>query len=360
MKIFLKKKNFVVMSAESLIVDLIEERKKSFFLEKALYVMSLIYRMVVFIRNSAYNMGLLKSYGSQIPVISVGNIVAGGTGKTPFVQKLVSELSQKSGEIAIITRGYHSQAESSFVLASNGNGPLVSASLCGDEAYWLASHTKASIWVGKRRIQSLQKAGRSASRMALLEDGFQHRQVKRDGEIVLLNAEDLLGKEHFLPRGYLRESPKSLARANWIVVTYLKEGFCEDAIFQKIRPFSCAPIIGLSPCFELKKELNNKRVGAFCGIAKPDSFYKALRDVEIVKTLTLPDHKAPSTKELTRFALHCKKLGAKYLICTEKDQVKLSSLSSFPLPIEVLKMQFKCIWNENIWKEMVESIQSRM
>jgi tetraacyldisaccharide 4'-kinase len=348
------------MNIESLVVDLIEGRRKNFLLEKILYAMSLLYRFAVYIRNLGFDTKLISSYSSHLPVISVGNIVAGGTGKTPFVQKITSELSSKPGDVAIITRGYRAKAESSFVVASKGSGPITSALICGDEAYWLALNTKASIWVGRNRVNSLKQAEQTRAKVALLEDGFQHRQVQRDFEIVLLNAEDLLGKEQFLPRGYLRESPKSLSRAKWIVITYLKEGFCAAEILKKIRPFSKAAIIGLSASFELKAEIMGKKVGAFCGIAKPHSFYNALEDVEVVKTLTFPDHKVPSDKELLDFAQECKDLGAEYLICTEKDWVKLSTLSSLVLPIEVLKMQFKCIWNENIWKEMLESIQSRM
>ncbi len=348
------------MSIESLVIDLIEGRKKNSFLKKILYFLSLFYKALISIRNSAYDIGFLKSYTSQIPVVSIGNIVAGGTGKTPLVQKIVEELSQESGEVAIITRGYRSQSEHNFVLASIGKGPLVLPAACGDEAYWLSSHTKASVWVGKHRVSSLQKAALSGARIIFLEDGFQHRQVNRDVEIVLLNAEDLLGHGYFLPRGYLRESPKRLSEADFIIVTYLKEGFDSNELLQKVRPFSKAPIIGMSSVFDLNPEVKFRKVGAFCGIAKPNSFYKALANVEVVKTLTFPDHQVPSLKELSKFALECQSLKAEYLICTEKDRVKLLNVSSLVLPVEVLKMQFKCIWNENVWKEMMHSIQNRM
>lgn len=350
------------MGIESFVVDLIEEKKKVFFAKNILYALSLFYRMAVFFRNFLYDRCFFKSYKSSLPVISVGNLVAGGTGKTPFVQKLVEELSLEIGDVAIITRGYRSKAEHQFVLASLGGGPLVSSRLCGDEPYWLALYTKASIWVGKNRIRSLQKAALSRARIACLEDGFQHRKVKRDVEIVLLSGPDLFGKGYFLPRGYLRESPQSLSRADWIIVTQLESDFCKEAILQKVRPFSKAPIIGFSSSYELDFQVVGKKVGAFCGIAKPSFFYKALgsKGVQIVKTLTVSDHHCPSLEDLSHFALECQKLGAEFIICTEKDWVKLDSLTSLVLPIQSLKMKFECVWNENIWKEMVQSIQTRM
>ncbi len=349
------------MGIEALVLDLIEGRKKSFLLEKILYSLSLGYRALIASRNFLYDAKILRSYKSPLPVISVGNLVAGGTGKTPFVQKLAQELSQKPGEVAIVTRGYRSESESQGCVASLGEGPLASASLCGDEPYWLALHTKASIWTGKNRKGSLQKALESKAHIAILEDGFQHRKVQRDVDIVLLSAKDLFGKGYFLPRGYLRESPKSLKRADYIVVAQLDAGFCKKELLEKIRSFSKAPVIGFSSQFELKSSVKGKKVGAFCGLAKPESFYTALSEqAEIVKTLTLPDHGTPSFEALTQFALECQKLGAEHLICTEKDHVKLLNVRSLPLPIEVLKMRLTCVWNENVWKEMVRSIQTRI
>ena len=350
------------MGIENAIVDLIEGRRKSWILQSLLYFLSLVYQAVVNIRNVFYDQKLFKVHSSSLPVVSVGNIVAGGTGKTPFVQKLAMELSQIPGEIAILTRGYRSAAESHFVLASSGEGPLVPPSLCGDEAYLLALRTKASIWVGKHRFQSLPKIEESQARLIFLEDGFQHRKISRDIDIVLLSAKDLFGKDFFLPRGYLRESPKNLLRADAIVITHVEEGMDFQKIEQRIRRFSSAPLVGFSSRYTMKKDLKGKKIGAFCGIAKPNSFYDALsaEGMHIVKTLTYPDHKIPSLQELSFFALECQKLEAEAIFCTEKDQVKFENGLSLELPIEVLSMDLVCTKNENIWKEMVHSIHTRM
>lgn len=350
------------MGIEDVIIDVIEGKRKSRACLFLLHFLSILYQMIVRIRNILYDLTWLKSHKSSLPVVSVGNLVAGGTGKTPFIQKLTQELSQIPGEIAILTRGYRSQAESHGVIASDGDGPVLPASICGDEAYWLALTTKASLWVGKDRIQNLSKIENSDARLILLEDGFQHRKMARDIDIVLLSAKDLFGKGYFLPRGYLRESPESLLRADVIVVTHIEAGMDLQKIEQRIQSFSSAPIIGFSSRYIMREQWKGKKIGAFCGIAKPSSFYEALcaEGNDVVKTLTSPDHKIPSLQELSLFVLECQKLGAEAIYCTEKDLVKLEPGYSFVLPIEVLTMNLVCTWNENIWKEMVRSIQTSM
>jgi tetraacyldisaccharide 4'-kinase len=151
------------MGIEDVVIDLIEGRRKSKVLQGSLYFLSLLYQMATKVRNILYDHKILKTHKSSLPVISIGNLVAGGTGKTPFVQKLAHELSQIPGEVAIVTRGYRSQAECRSLLASHGEGPLVSATICGDEAYWLALKTKASLWVGKNRLENLVKIEKTSA-----------------------------------------------------------------------------------------------------------------------------------------------------------------------------------------------------
>jgi tetraacyldisaccharide 4'-kinase len=184
--------------------------------------------------------------------------------------------------------------------------------------------------------------------------GFQHRKIARDLDIVLLSAKDLFGKGFFLPRGFLRESPERLASADKIVVTHIEDGMDLQKIEREIRRFSHAPIMGFSSHYSIKKNLQGKKIGAFCGIAK-----RAM-GLDVVKTLTCADHKISSLQALSSFALECQKMGAKALFCTEKDEVKLEKGLDLPLPIEVLSMNLVCTWNENIWKEMVHSIHTMM
>jgi tetraacyldisaccharide 4'-kinase len=107
--------------------------------------------------------------------------------------------------------------------------------------------------------------------------------------------------------------------------------------------------------------LKGSKVGAFCGIAKPGVFYRALQreGVFVTKTLSQGDHLLPSLKQLQMFALECQKEGATSLICTEKDMVKLPEDMELALPIHSLKMDLECVWNENSWNEMIQSIKNR-
>ena len=349
------------MDIERFIVDVIERRKKAPILRGVFYVISLFFQLGVRIRHVLYNRALLKTFTSTRPVISVGNIVAGGTGKTPFVCKLVRELSKVPGYAAILSRGYRSEREKKTSLrVSSGFGPEVPSSICGDEPYWLALETNASVWIGQDRVSSGNMAVEAGAKLLILEDGFQHRRLQRDMEIVLLNGFDLFGKGYFLPRGYLRDSPKRLEKADYVVVTYIEKNHDKAKIYSEIRRFTKAPILGFSAKYSLEEGVKGKKVGAFCGIAKPDIFYEALKSLglDLVNTFTSADHVIPSKEDLEIFAALSKARGAEYLMCTEKDFVKYSTETDLALPVSVLKMDLECVWNENFWKEMIETIKN--
>lgn len=349
------------MDIETFALDVIEGRRKAPFLRGAFYVLSLGFQLGSKIRHFLYDTGVLKTFSSAKPVISIGNIVAGGTGKTPFACKLVKELSEEPGRIAILTRGYRSKRKKGKSLrVSEGFGPEMSSSLCGDEPYWLALETNASIWVGKDRVLSANLGAEAGAHLLILEDGFQHRRLNRDIEIVLLDGLDLFGKGYFLPRGYLRDSPKRLKSVDYVVVTHLESNHDKAKIERGIRRFTKAPILGFEAKYTLEEGVRGKKVGAFCGIAKPDIFYRALKSqgLDLVNTFTSSDHVIPQVEDLEMFAALSKARGAEYLICTEKDFVKCQSEISLALPISVLKMDLECVWNENFWKEMIESIKN--
>ncbi len=350
------------MSIESFAVEVIEGRKKSLFVQGSFYILSLFFRLITTLRHFLYDFGVFRRYRSSSFIVSVGNIVAGGTGKTPFVRKLVEECIKNPGSIAIFSRGYRSKKKRGNLEVSKGQGPIVSSEQAGDEPFWLAEKTKASIFVGKDRVLSAHLAEKKNIRVAILEDGFQYRSLERNLDIVLLDALDLFGKGHFLPRGYLRDSPKRLKKADVVVVTHIQENVNKEDVLRQIREFTKAPVLGFRSSYGLDPEVKGALIGAFCGIAKPDLFYLALEDIgcSIVEKLTSLDHMMPSLEDLEHFALDCKSKGAKFLVCTEKDLVKFSNKKSLSLPVVVLKMDFECIWNEKFWKEMCESIKNRV
>lgn len=345
------------MVSQAFVISIIEGRKKAPVCRAVLYGLSLLFQGVSYLRNWLYDAGVIPSYKSVLPVVSVGNLVAGGTGKTPFVKQLMQELKAQPGAVAVLTRGYRSSNQKSAVKVENQ-----SAAAVGDEAVILARGTNALVFSGKDRVASAKQAEKDGARLILLEDGMQHRRLQRDQEIVLLDGLDLWGKGFFLPRGYLRDSPKRLKRADWIVITHFDEVEDQERVFQEVKRWSSAPIIGVRANYRASTRLEGRKVAAFCGIAKPASFFSALekRGAAVTRRLVSQDHEIPSLEELKAFAAQGKEAGADMLFCTEKDAVKLPLGASFALPLEILHMELEPIFNENFWKEMVQVLQNKL
>ncbi len=264
---------------------------------------SWIWALVVFLKNKAYDFKVFRPLKVSCPVISIGNIVAGGAGKTPFVQMLARHFSHR--KVAILTR-------------------------MEDEGMLLKRD--ANVYVGKDRRISALKAVQEGANLILLDDGFQHRKLHRDMDIVLLS-----GKEgHYLPRGFLRDSPRRLNEA--------------DAVFRKGEDFYYTAV-NIPP-------IQGSKVGLFAGIANPDSFKKIVLDlgIEVVAVWILADHEAAPQKKLDAFASHCKALGAKALVTTEKDFIKGPKTL---LPIHPIEIAIKWKSKEN-WLKLIEKIDQKI
>ncbi|MCX6990672.1 MAG: tetraacyldisaccharide 4'-kinase [Chlamydiae bacterium] len=345
------------MSLESYVIDIIEERKKAPCFARILALASQAFHFCVKLRHSLYDRKIFKIHDLGACVVSVGNIVSGGTGKTPLIELLANQL--KDG-VSIITRGYRSEIERSgkVALVSKGQGPLVSVEQCGDEAFWLASITTASIWVGKDKVESSTQAVESGSKILLIDDGLQHRRLHRDIEIILLDGKDPWGKGAFLPRGYLRDSPSRLKVADLIVVSNIEPGKPWEDLVKKIRVFSGSPVVRVHRSYTIEKGFSFTKVGVFCGISKPHHFIDAVISLgkTIVDNLILPDHMAPSISSLQVFARSCKNRGATAIVCTEKDFVKLPGDLVLEIPIIVLQMRSEIAEGKEDWDACIEKI----
>ncbi len=330
------------------ILDIMEGRRPGRPLLRAL---SYLYRTGVALRNEAYDLGLLKAHDVGLPVISIGNIIAGGTGKTPFVKFLAQEFSKKF-KIAIVSRGYRSKIEQTSQVFQVT--PEMDVAYCGDEAYWLARDLpEVQVWVGKNRVDSAKFAKKNGAEMVLMDDGMQHRKLKRNIEIVLVDGEDPFGKGFFLPRGLLRDSPARLKNADCIVV--LKPS--SKTLEQELRRFTQAPIVFAERVTETS--LKGKKAAVFCAIGKPQKFLQSVREAggEIVASFFKPDHDPFYPEELKKFA---EESLADVLVCTEKDHVKLPSDFHCRLPIIALTSHLKISGNEIAWQELLNNIQSRV
>lgn len=341
----------------------------SSLLKLLLFPLCWIYSLCVFVRNLAYDLKIIKAHQVNTPVVvSVGNIAVGGTGKTPFTIMLAKEFVS-SLSVALLSRGYKSQAENlkTPLLLNFENRHFYSAKFCGDEPCLLAENLpKALIFVGKNRKKSAEIASKQGVELIILDDGMQHRQVARDFDVIVVDANDPFERASLLPRGLLRESPKSLKRGHLIVLNNIQNSAQFQQISDQVLKHTNAPIVGT--CARILgietlegnpvPNLSGKKVGVFCGIGNPKNFVNTIErlNVEIVDKLFLGDHESLDQNSLKKFALTCKEKNAEYILCTEKDKVKLKNNFDISLPLAWVKIELEVSEGVLHWKEFVKKI----
>lgn len=322
---------------------------------------SWMYRFGVWLRHTLYDLRFVRAHKVSLPVISVGNIAVGGTGKTEIVSFLTQKLSSH-GQVAILTRGYRRQIETQEPLLVDPKRHTVS--VCGDEPWLLATrHPSAHVIVCKDRVAGAHYAHTLGAQVLILDDGFQHRRLARDIELVLLQGSQEVNGSTFLPRGVLRDLPSRLKAADFILV----EGRLDQ---EKIRMSSQAPIIPFcrtvkgTYSLETEKsvEISGHTVGIFCGIAKPRRFLQTVRGLgaRVVANLYLPDH-SPVTQELLRaFFERCMSCGAEWIVCTEKDKMKVPSQLKKEYPIAFVSQQVLLLQEKEPLLEVLERLRKKM
>jgi tetraacyldisaccharide 4'-kinase len=329
------------MTLEEYVLEIMEGKRRG---RSVLTALSLLFRTGVSLRQWGYDRQILKTYRPPVPVISIGNIVAGGTGKTPLVHRLALELSEGL-RVAVLSRGYRSAVEKSG--AVHRVTQRDTAAICGDEPYLLMTKLpKVAIWVARERVKAAEAAVQEGAEILILDDGMQHRQLCRDVEIVVMDGQDLFGRDHFLPRGLLRDSPRRLKEADLIVVNRARD---REAVRAVLRPFTSAPIVFMEMVID--SDLRGQKVGVFCAVGRPDRFLQTVRAIggEVVAAYFKPDHHPFSAEELLRFA---KRSRAELLVCTEKDRVKLPDDLACPLPIRSLTGHLEIVEGEEYWENM--------
>jgi tetraacyldisaccharide 4'-kinase len=305
-------------------------------------------------RESLYHKGWKKRYKLDVPVISVGNLTMGGTGKTPLVAMLAKQLQKQGMRPAIISRGYGGAAGNKVNVVSDGNTVLMDPKEAGDEPCFLASTLPGvPVLTGIVRILPCRHAiAKLNCNVLILDDGFQHMSVKRDLDLVLFNAASLAGNSRVFPGGDLREPISALNRCHAFVITGTTEKLREQAgKFAKLlkERFPEKPVFICSYNVVGARSLNDQSfhklsdlptpLFAFCGIAQPDLFQETLtaNDVDVAGFMALRDHQAFIPSLLQKIGKQAIKSSAKGLITTEKDLVKLS-LNDLPLPCFSLQM----------------------
>jgi tetraacyldisaccharide 4'-kinase len=352
-------------------IDRFLYQKEKSFLERMLlfplYLLSLPYGGVVRSRSLFYSLGLLKTKTLLCPVISVGNITVGGTGKTPLVIALAKGLMGRGIPVAILSRGYKGKKTSQPVV-SDGKTILLSPEESGDEPFLMAQACKGiPVLVGKNRFITgriaLQRFGVKG---LLLDDGYQHLPIHRDINILLIDSHIGFGDHHLLPRGILREPLSHLRRANLFLLTKVEDPEISQPLEKKIHEIHPSsqvfhshyePVSLIDPKEEQEElhSLKGKKILALSGIANPNTFSSLLRKcgMEIVREAIFPDHHLYATKDLS--FIKEKSKGVDCIVTTEKDMVKLKKLNIDHLPLRALRIEVK-IWEEKEFYQKVLEI----
>lgn len=314
--------------------------------------LSLLYGAVTRTRLSLYRRGTFVTTKLDRPVISVGNITTGGTGKTPLVEWVAKTLAGQGKRPCILTRGYGRKDPHVQVIVSDGYGVLASPMEAGDEPYLLAVNLSgiAAVISSADRIAAGQEAINDfGSDCFVLDDGFQHLRLARDLNIVTIDATNPWGGGSLLPFGRLRESREGLSRADCVVITRCDQVRSLDALRSEIVKYT-----GNRPIFHSHMRTSRvsllkngpgalsspARLAAFCAIGNPSAFFEHLRrsGYELVLQKSFPDHHIFSQEEIDSLIESAKNAGANSLITTAKDAVKLRTLS-FPIPCYVLEIE---------------------
>jgi len=293
----------------------------------------------VVLRNWFFDTGVLPSHPVGVPVISVGNIESGGVGKTPFVELLVKKFTQKGRKIAVVSRGYK-RSSSGTVVVSNGSVQCAEASESGDEpAQMAAKLTGTVVIVDERRVRgALYAIEKFGVNIIILDDGFQHRYLHRDADIVILSVENIQEPGWMLPAGNRREPWSSLRRASMIAISRCESIEQYEKARSAVHGWTHKPVIGLTTKVSAFRRassrfsvdlagLKGKSALAFSGIGNPQSFEKSLRSVGLVvkRHAIFSDHHSYSNNDLTELEHGVRELNVDFLVTTEKDVARLTS-----------------------------------
>ena len=304
-------------------LDILSGRRKgpaAAALRAGLLAASVPYAAAMVLRRWAYRRGVLPSRAADAPVLCVGNLTTGGTGKTPMVAWVTRRLARMGRAPAILTRGYK---------AAGGTS---------DEAELLKELTGAPVIVNADRAAGAAQATAGGADVLVMDDGFQHLRLRRQLNIVLIDATNPFGYGHCLPRGLLREPPAVLADAHAVVITRCDMASAESLLALRRRLQTLAPGASLHaarhrPAAFIDEqggrhdltELAGRKVCAFCGIANPESFFRTLADlnVRVVRRTEFEDHAAYTPADIDRLCGGEHECVAELMVTTRKDAIKL-------------------------------------
>jgi len=330
-------------------------------IKKILFVLSLIYGFVVRLIFALYRDNIFRSRKLNCKVISIGNIVLGGTGKTPLEETVAIHLLEKGKKIAISTRGYGSKNESA-----------------SDEALLLRENLKIPILEGRDRFKkAVSGINNYKLDTIILDDGFQHWKIKRDLDIVVVDASNPFGNNYLIPRGILREEISSLGRADVIVLSKFDKDNDFNSYLFDIRNINPNALIikmkyesvSLERLFSISKiystdDIKGKKVCVVSGIGDPEYFEKQVRDLGAILAVTfrLPDHHRYGLKDFRAIVSACNEENIDKVLLTQKDAVKFDFISPVDLKdapeFLILKIKVDILEKKDEFFDRIDNIYS--
>ncbi|MDH5385755.1 MAG: tetraacyldisaccharide 4'-kinase [Candidatus Aminicenantes bacterium] len=294
-------------------------------MNRVLIPLSFAYQVGCRINNFLIDRGIRKTHRAPLSVISVGNIAFGGSEKTPLAMNLISFFLENGFRPALVTRGYKGKWEKNGGILSDGNQICGTWREAGDEPFMVSQRfPRAGVFVGQNRLASCEKAHHAGFNVAILDDGFQHRRLQRNLDIVLYNPDKKVA---------LREPLSSLRRANIIMVkregdattkVMIRKRFSESKIYlYTVKNQGFFPSADNTPL--PVEHLEKKRLLVVCGIARPERFLSILKKEGMIPTsvLKFPDHHAYPSSSLKKISDEVQKLKADAILTTEKDHFKM-------------------------------------
>jgi tetraacyldisaccharide 4'-kinase len=352
-------------------------------LEPLLRGLSACYGKATGVRNRLYERRIKRVHQLTCPVISVGNIAVGGTGKTPMVIHLAQGLVGQGATPVILSRGYGGSASKEGGMVSNGERVFMTAREAGDEPLMIAGTCKgASVFVGRKRYETGQEAIRSINPdVILLDDGFQHRTLHRDLDLVLLDADRPFGNGFVLPRGPLRESVSGLERADAFILT--RSDRTSDAIARFTQQLAVLginasvlkkPVITCShqPYVHAMKKSGDGtwesvdaamalpgRVFAFSGIAHNKDFHKSVDALKakMIGFVEFSDHHPYTADELDGIVSKARTSGAHAIITTEKDASRLAPDLVLGMDLWVVGVRLAFDSGESVLWDLIRNVR---
>ncbi len=359
-------------------LNLINSKKKKNFLASIIFfILQLLSYLFLFgwwIKKVSYRTRMFKKLKLSCPVISIGNLTTGGTGKTPLVIKLATHFTNAGKRVAILTRGYgRSQKLSEIVWVSNGKEILATPAESGDEAVLIAKKVpQAAVVVGHNRYvvgkEVIQKFNPD---LIILDDGFQRRfNLHRNLDILLIDALNPFSSGYVLPAGLLREPMQCLSEANVIILnkvdlisnaqdiktiieSYNSRAYLMESVYRPVALKNVLTGEKIKP-----DDLDDHSVGVFSGIANPLSFIRTLEQFHILvqHAYHFKDHYTYSKEKLLEIVQDVKKHGVTHLITTEKDLVKIPLDENYGIPILVLEIELEIFKGKTRWENILKNI----